>query len=238
MIDCNRWNQFFRYDPSFNMFSKSILEHRKKRNDRFNSLWEIILLKEKEKKRNKYVQSVQKFDHLIHLFFDPSTKVLFANLVTRKRIQLPKKKKKETCSKVWLLIYLWTIRRFTNTKEYPVSEKILPKRKKRKHQKQSESVVFQTYTSFDYSSTKVASKYRMARNCVHSSYQIVPILKTTLILHESVSEVSEKFLAKKKGKKEERIQIRIQIPATWKSLTVQSTVFPEKFIERFPATKV
>lgn len=157
------------------MFSKSILEHRKKRNDRFNGLWEIFfLLKEKEKKRNKYVQSVQKFDHLIHLFFDPSTKVLFANLVTRKRIQLPKKKKKETCSKVWLLIYLWTIRRFTNTKEYPVSEKILPKRKKRKHQKQSESVVFQTYTSFDYSSTKVASKYRMARNCVHSSYQIVP----------------------------------------------------------------
>lgn len=95
------------------MFSKSILEHRKKRNDRFNGLWEIFfLLKEKEKKRNKYVQSVQKFDHLIHLFFDPSTKILFANLVTRKRIQLPKKKKRKRVQK---FDYSSTFERFADS---------------------------------------------------------------------------------------------------------------------------
>lgn len=127
---------------SFNVFSKcrSILEHGKKKSDRFNRENEKSSFSWKKKKKRKInmFNPFRNLNHLIHLFFDPSAKIAVRKSGSTKAypIQLPKKK---TCSKIWLLIYLWPIRRLTDAKVcIQLPKKILPKiLRKKKRQKQS-----------------------------------------------------------------------------------------------------
>lgn len=246
---------------SFNVFSKcrSILEHGKKKSDRFNreNKKSSFSWKKKKKRKINMSNSFRNLNHLIHLFFNPSAKIAVRKSGSTKAypIQLPKKK---TCSKIWLLIYLWPIRRLTDTKVcIQLPKKILPKiLRKKKRQKQSyfknlNLHIFRIqkwHRSIEIPVTKFYQKRRgNAFKRLHPSLRIDRKYHATLksISTSSRKHITGKFVAKKKEKKKrERIQMEYparrkvwlpKIPFFRKSLSNGGE--PRKCIEVHPADR-